>query len=115
MWRVLFDVTRKTRSIFTSRNQTTKIGRYFYTLDGQGGTFGVLAGRRVFLVRHPILAPAGNRSDQSQLTQISPNLFRFRGPTRTCTETPHGVNENPGNGCRVIFAREELDRRSRRE
>src|SRR6267378_3805793 len=65
--------------------KTTKITDNFYTLEGQGGTIGVLAGPDgVFLVDTQFAPLTGKIV--AAVKQISPTRFGSWS-TRTCTET----------------------------
>ena len=86
--------------------KTTKITDNFYTLEGQGGTIGVLAGPDgVFLVDTQFAPLTGKIV--AAVKQISPNPIRF--VVNTHVHGDHtGGNENLGKMGAVIFAREEL-------
>jgi cyclase len=86
--------------------KTTKIADNFYTLEGQGGTIGVLAGPDgVFLVDTQF-APLTTKI-VAAVKQISPNPIRF--VVNTHVHGDHtGGNENLAKMGAVIFAREEL-------
>jgi cyclase len=86
--------------------KTTKVADNFYTLEGQGGTIGVLAGPDgVFLVDTQF-APLTTKI-VAAVKQISPNPIRF--VVNTHVHPDHtGGNENLGKMGAVIFAREEL-------
>jgi cyclase len=86
--------------------KTTKVADNFYTLEGQGGTIGVLAGPDgVFLVDTQF-APLTAKI-VAAVKQISPNPIRF--VVNTHVHPDHtGGNENLGKMGAVIFAREEL-------
>lgn len=86
--------------------KTTKVADNFYTLEGQGGTIGVLAGPDgVFLVDTQF-APLTTKI-VAAVKQISPNPIRF--VVNTHVHGDHtGGNENLAKMGAVIFAREEL-------
>jgi cyclase len=86
--------------------KTTKVADNFYTLEGQGGTIGVLAGPDgVFLVDTQFAPLTGKIV--AAVKQISPNPIRF--VVNTHVHGDHtGGNENLGKMGAVIFAREEL-------
>jgi cyclase len=86
--------------------KTTKVADNFYTLEGQGGTIGVLAGPDgVFLVDTQFAPLTGKIV--AAVKQISPNPIRF--VVNTHVHPDHtGGNENLGKMGAVIFAREEL-------
>jgi len=89
--------------------KTTKVADNFYTLEGQGGTIGVLAGPDgVFLVDTQFAPLTGKIV--AAVKQISPNPIRF--VVNTHVHGDHtGGNENLGKMGAVIFAREELRNR----
>jgi glyoxylase-like metal-dependent hydrolase (beta-lactamase superfamily II) len=89
--------------------KTTKIADNFYTLEGQGGMIGVLAGPDgVFLVDTQFAPLTGKIV--AAVKQISPNPIRF--VVNTHVHPDHtGGNENLGKMGAVIFAREELRNR----
>src|SRR6266850_1955874 len=86
--------------------KTTKITDNFYTLEGQGGTIGVLAGPDgVFLVDTQFAPLTGKIV--AAVKQISPNPIRF--VINTHVHGDHtGGNENLGKMGATIFARENL-------
>src|SRR6266702_3440403 len=86
--------------------KTTKITDNFSTLEGQGGTIGVLSGPDgVFLVDTQFAPLTGKIV--AAVKQISPNPIRF--VVNTHVHADHtGGNENLGKMGAVIFAREEL-------
>jgi len=89
--------------------KTTKVADNFYTLEGQGGMIGVLAGPDgVFLVDTQFAPLTGKIV--AAVKQISPNPIRF--VVNTHVHPDHtGGNENLGKMGAVIFAREELRNR----
>jgi len=89
--------------------KTTKVADNFYTLEGQGGTIGVLAGPDgVFLVDTQFAPLTGKIV--AAVKQISPNPIRF--VVNTHVHPDHtGGNENLGKMGAVIFARDELRNR----
>ena len=86
--------------------KTTKVADNFYTLEGQGGMIGVLAGPDgVFLVDTQFAPLTGKIV--AAVKQISPNPIRF--VVNTHVHGDHtGGNENLAKMGAVIFAREEL-------
>src|SRR3981189_459743 len=86
--------------------KTTKITDNFYTLEGQGGTIGVLAGPDgVFLVDTQFAPLTGKIV--AAVKQISPNPIRF--VVNTHAHGDHtGGNENLGKMGGTILARENL-------
>ena len=86
--------------------KTTKIADNFSTLEGQGGTIGVLAGPDGVLLVDTQFAPLTGKI-VAAVKQISPNPIRF--VVNTHVHGDHtGGNENLGKMGAVIFAREEL-------
>jgi cyclase len=89
--------------------KTTKVADNFYTLEGQGGTIGVLAGPDGVLMVDTQFAPLTGKI-VAAVKQISPNPIRF--VVNTHVHGDHtGGNENLGKMGAVIFAREELRNR----
>src|ERR1700688_1126072 len=86
--------------------KTTKISDNFYTLEGQGGMIGVLAGPDgVFLVDTQFAPLTGKIV--AAIKQISPNPIRF--VVNTHVHGDHtGGDENLGKMGAMIFARDEL-------
>src|SRR6266850_253402 len=86
--------------------KTTKIADNFYTLEGQGGTIGVLAGPDgVFLVDTQFAPLTGKIV--AAVKQISPNPIRFIVNTHVHGDHTGG-NENLGKMGAVIFSRDQL-------
>jgi len=85
---------------------TTKLANNFYTLDGQGGRIGVLAGPDGVLVVDAQFAPLGDKI-MAAIKQISPNPIRFLINTHVHPDHTGG-NENFGKAGATIFARDEL-------
>jgi cyclase len=86
--------------------KATKINDKFYTLDGQGGTIGVLAGPDgVFLVDTQF-APLTDKI-VAAVKKISPSPIKF--VVNTHVHGDHtGGNENLGKMGAVIFSRDQL-------
>ena len=86
--------------------KTNKVTDNFYTLDGQGGTVGVLAGPQGILMVDTQFAPLSDKI-VAAIKQISPNPIRF--VINTHVHGDHtGGNENFGKLGATIFARDEL-------
>jgi len=89
--------------------KTNKIADNFYTLDGQGGTIGVLPGPDGILMVDTQFAPLSEKI-VAAIKQISPMPIRF--VINTHVHGDHtGGNENFGKLGATIFAREELRNR----
>ncbi|OFV95272.1 MAG: hypothetical protein A3H28_03875 [Acidobacteria bacterium RIFCSPLOWO2_02_FULL_61_28] len=89
--------------------KTTKISNNFYTLEGQGGTIGVLAGPDGVLLVDTQFAPLTQKI-LAAIRQISGGPIRF--VVNTHVHGDHtGGNENFGKMGVVIFARDELRNR----
>jgi len=89
--------------------KTTKEADNFYTLEGQGGTIGVLAGPDGFFLVDTQFAPLTGKF-VAAVKQITPHPIRF--VVNTHVHGDHtGGNENLGKMGAVIFAREELRNR----
>ena len=89
--------------------KTNKVADNFYTLDGQGGTIGVLAGPQGVLMVDTQFAPLGDKI-VAAIKQISPNPIRF--VINTHVHGDHtGGNENFARLGATIFARDELRER----
>ena len=86
--------------------KTTKISSDFYTLEGQGGTIGVLAGPDGILMVDAEFAPLTDKI-VAAVRQISPAPIRFLINTHVHGDHTGG-NENLGKMGVTIFAREEL-------
>ena len=86
--------------------KTTKIAGNFYTLEGQGGTIGVLAGPDGVLMVDSQFAPLGDKI-VAAIKQISDGRIRYL--VNTHVHPDHiGGNENIGKLGATIFARENL-------
>jgi cyclase len=86
--------------------KTTKLGNNFYTLEGQGGTIGVLAGPDGVLMVDDQFAPLSAKI-AAAIKQISDQPIRFLVNTHVHPDHTGG-NENFGKMGAIIFAREEL-------
>jgi cyclase len=86
--------------------KTTKLGNNFYTLEGQGGTIGVLAGPEGILMVDDEFAPLSEKI-VAAIRQISNAPIRFLINTHVHGDHTGG-NENFGKMGVTIFAREEL-------
>ena len=86
--------------------KTTKISNNFYTLEGQGGMVGVLAGPDGVLMVDTQFAPMSEKI-VAAIKQISDGRIRF--VINTHVHGDHtGGNENMGKMGATIFARENL-------
>ena len=86
--------------------KTNKITDNFYTLDGRGGTIGVLVGPQGTFMVDTQFAPLTDRIVEA-VKQISPNPIRF--VVNTHVHPDHtGGNANLGKMGATIFARDEL-------
>ena len=86
--------------------KTTKLGPNFYTLDGSGGTIGVLAGPDGVLMVDTQFAPLGDKI-VAAIKQVSDGRIRYL--VNTHVHPDHiGGNENIGRLGATIFARENL-------
>jgi cyclase len=86
--------------------KTTKVADNFYTLEGQGGTIGVLPGPQGILMVDTQFAPLSEKI-AAAIKQISPNPIRF--VINTHVHGDHtGGNVNFGKMGATIFARGEL-------
>jgi glyoxylase-like metal-dependent hydrolase (beta-lactamase superfamily II) len=86
--------------------KTTKISSNFYTLEGQGGVIGVLAGPDGVLMVDSQFAPLTGKI-VAAIKQISDRPIRFLINTHVHPDHTGG-NENLGKMGVTIFAREEL-------
>ena len=86
--------------------KTTKIGGNFYTLEGSGGTIGVLAGPDGVLMVDAQFAPLSDRI-VAAIKQISDGRIRFLVNTHVHGDHTGG-NENIGKLGATILARENL-------
>jgi cyclase len=86
--------------------KTTKIGGNFYTLDGSGGTIGVLAGPDGVLMVDAQFAPLSDKI-VAAIKQISDGRIRFLVNTHVHGDHTGG-NENIGKLGATILARENL-------
>ena len=89
--------------------KTTKLAPNFYTLEGSGGTIGVLAGPDGVLMVDSQFAPLTDKI-VAAIHQISSAPIRFMINTHVHPDHTGG-NENLGKMGVTIFAREELRRR----
>jgi len=86
--------------------KTNKITDNFYTVDGRGGTIGVLVGPQGTFMVDTQFAPLTDRI-VAAIKQISPNPIRF--VVNTHVHPDHtGGNANLGKMGATIFARDEL-------
>jgi cyclase len=86
--------------------KTTKIGGNFYTLEGSGGTIGVLAGPDGVLMVDAQFAPLSDKI-VAAIKQISDGRIRFLVNTHVHGDHTGG-NENIGRLGATIMARENL-------
>src|SRR5205809_3097627 len=86
--------------------KTNKIAGNFYTLDGQGGTIGVLAGPDGVLMVDAQFAPLSDKI-VAAIKQISDGRIRFLINTHVHGDHTGG-NENIGKQGATIIARENL-------
>ena len=86
--------------------KTTKIAGNFYTLDGQGGTIGVLTGPDGVLMVDAQFAPLSDKI-VAAIKQISDGRIRFLINTHVHGDHTGG-NENIAKQGATIFARENL-------
>jgi cyclase len=86
--------------------KTTKIGGNFYTLEGSGGTIGVLAGPDGVLMVDAQFAPLSDKI-VAAIKQISDGRIRFLVNTHVHGDHTGG-NENIGRLGATILARENL-------
>jgi cyclase len=86
--------------------KTTKIANNFYTLEGQGGTIGILVGPDGILMVDDEFAPLSQKI-VTAIRQVSNAPIRFLINTHVHGDHTGG-NENFGKMGATIFAREEL-------
>jgi cyclase len=86
--------------------KTTKISNTFYTLDGQGGTIGVLVGPDGIFMVDSQFAPLSQKI-AAAIHQISDKPIRFMVNTHVHGDHTGG-NENFAKMGATIFARDEL-------
>src|SRR3989475_13035287 len=86
--------------------KTTKIADNFYTLEGQGGTIGVLAGPDGVLLVDSQFAPLTEKI-VAAIRKITNNPIRFLINTHVHGDHTGG-NENLGKMGVTIFARDQL-------
>ena len=86
--------------------KTTKVAGNFYTLEGSGGTIGVLAGPDGVLMVDAQFAPLGDKI-VAAIKQISDGRIRFLINTHVHGDHTGG-NENIGRQGATILARENL-------
>jgi cyclase len=86
--------------------KTTKVAGNFYTLDGQGGTIGVLAGPDGVLMVDSQFAPLGDKI-VAAIKQVSDGRIRFLINTHVHGDHTGG-NENIAKQGAAIVARENL-------
>ena len=86
--------------------KTTKIGGNFYTLEGSGGTIGVLAGPDGVLMVDAQFAPLSDKI-VAAIKQVSDGRIRYLINTHVHGDHTGG-NENIGKAGATIFARENL-------
>ncbi len=86
--------------------KTTKVTNNFYTLDGQGGTIGVLVGPEGIFMVDSQFAPLSQKI-AAAIHQISDKPIRFMVNTHVHPDHTGG-NENFGKMGTIIFARDEL-------
>lgn len=89
--------------------KTTKIAGNFYTLEGQGGTIGILAGPDGVLMVDSQFAPLSDKI-VAAITQISDGRIRFLIDTHVHGDHTGG-NENIGKRGATIYARTKLRER----
>jgi cyclase len=89
--------------------KTTKLTGSFYTLEGQGGTIGILVGPDGILMVDSQFAPLSQKI-QAAIRQVSNEPIRFLIDTHVHADHTGG-NENFAKMGAVIFAREELRER----
>jgi cyclase len=95
-----------TRDFSKVQIKTTKISDNFYTLEGEGGRIGVLAGPDGILMVDDEFAPLSEKI-VAAIRQISSSPIRFLVNTHLHPDHTGG-NENFGKMGVVIFSRDEL-------
>src|ERR1700726_4446993 len=86
--------------------KTTKISNNFYTLDGQGGTIGVLVGPDGIFMVDSQFAPLSQKI-AAAIRQVSNQPIRFLVNTHVHPDHTGG-NENFAKMGVIIFSRDEL-------
>jgi glyoxylase-like metal-dependent hydrolase (beta-lactamase superfamily II) len=86
--------------------KTTKLANNFYTLEGQGGTIGILVGPDGILMVDSQFAPLSQKI-MAAIHQVSSEPVRFLIDTHVHGDHTGG-NENFAKAGAIIFAREEL-------
>jgi glyoxylase-like metal-dependent hydrolase (beta-lactamase superfamily II) len=86
--------------------KTTKLANNFYTLEGQGGTIGILVGPDGILMVDSQFAPLSQKI-QAAIRQVSNAPIRFLIDTHVHADHTGG-NENFAKMGAIIFARPEL-------
>src|SRR5579872_2076702 len=86
--------------------KTTKISNNFYTLDGQGGTIGVLVGPDGIFMVDSQFAPLSQKINAA-IRQISDKTMRFMDNTNVHGDQTCG-NENFAKMGATILSRDEL-------
>src|ERR1700727_3069459 len=86
--------------------KTTKVSSNFYTLDGQGGTIGVLVGPDGIFMVDSQFAPLSEKI-AAAIRQVSDKPIRFMVNTHVHPDHTGG-NENFAKMGATIFARDEL-------
>ena len=86
--------------------KTTKLANNFYTLEGQGGTIGILVGPDGILMVDSQFAPLSQKI-MAAIHQVSNEPVRFLIDTHVHADHTGG-NENFAKAGAVIFARPEL-------
>jgi cyclase len=86
--------------------KTTKLANNFYTLEGQGGTIGILVGPDGILMVDSQFAPLSQKI-MAAIHQVSNQPVRFLIDTHVHADHTGG-NENFAKAGAVIFARPEL-------
>lgn len=86
--------------------KTTKISNNFYTLEGQGGTIGILTGPDGILMVDDEFAPLSQKI-MAAIKQVSNSPVKFLINTHVHGDHTGG-NENFGKAGAVIFSRDQL-------